>query len=83
MWIKCQPSNVSRESTVICYISLVDKPEIYIGTFSTPSPYANYMDKKRAYDGGYGYILILKYESFKTEKCCDFVTVSVWNYLYH
>jgi hypothetical protein len=70
-------------NTVISYISLVDKPEIYIGRIYINSPYSNYMDRKWQYDGGNGYILILKYESFKTESCCDFVTVSVWHYFHH
>ena len=73
----------NRENTVICYISLVDKPEIYVSTIRINSPYANNMNKKWTYDGGNGYILILKYESFETEPTYDYVTVSVWHYYYH
>jgi hypothetical protein len=47
------------------------------------SPYVSSMDKRWTYDGGNGYILILKYQSFETESGYDYVTVSVWHYLYH
>ena len=82
MWIKSQPSNIAGQTPLYVIFSLVDKPEIYVGTIYN-SPYSNEMNIRWKYDGGSGYILILKYESFVTEPSYDFVAVSVWHYFYH
>ena len=49
---------------------------MYVGMININSPYGHNMDKRWTYDGGNGYILILRYESFETELNYDFVTVS-------
>ena len=55
---------------------------MYVGTIYN-SPYVNNMNLRWKYYGGYGYILILKYESFDIVSRYDFVTVSAWHYFYH
>jgi hypothetical protein len=81
MWVKCKLSNITGQKYVI--FVLVDKPEMYVGRINISSPYVNNMNKSWTYDGGNGYILILRYESFENESALDFVTVSVWHDCYH
>ena len=75
MLIKCQPSNIASQTPLYVIFSLVDKPEIYVGTIYN-APYVYNMNIRWKYDGGNGYILILKYESFVTEPIYDYITVS-------
>jgi hypothetical protein len=56
---------------------------MYVGRINISSPYVNNMDESWKYDGGSGYILILKYLSFETESGFDYVTVSAWHDFYH
>ena len=80
---KMQTLEHHRAKTLYVIFSLVDKPEIYVGRINISSPYVSSMDKRWTYDGGNGYILILKYESFDIVSRYDFVTVSAWHYFYH
>ena len=80
--VKCQPSNITGQTQLYVIFSLVDKPEMYVGTIYN-SPYVNNMNLRWKYYGGYGYILILKYESFDIVSGYDFATVSAWHYFYH